>query len=61
MAKSPNKKGAENSSASHSTSQDQTESSETPLDEFMKLISDDPQFEEAKPSGKGFVIGGVKS
>ena len=49
----------ENSSATSPT-QEATENSETACEVFMKLISGDPQFRPAKPSGKAFVVGGAK-
>jgi hypothetical protein len=50
---------AENSSVTP-REEDQTESSETMREAFMKAISGNPRFIPAKPSGKAFVIGGAK-
>jgi hypothetical protein len=37
-----------------------TASSGMTRDEYMKRLSQNPRFRIVKPSGKGFVIGGVK-
>jgi hypothetical protein len=50
---------AANSSATSPTP-DQTENSETVREAFMRHISGNPRFQEAKPSGKAFVIGGAR-
>ena len=44
--------------AATSPTPDQTESSETLREAFMKRISGNPRFQEAKESGKAFVITG---
>jgi hypothetical protein len=56
-AKSPTGTGAANSSAPSQT-KDRTENSETLPEAFMKAISGNPRFQEAKKSGKAFIIGG---
>jgi len=58
-AKSNTDTGAESSSATSPT-EEATESSETAAEVFMRLISGDPQFQPAKPSGKAFVIGAAR-
>jgi hypothetical protein len=50
---SPNPVTADNSSPT------EEDNSETLREKFMKLISGDPQFREARKSGKAFVIGGA--
>ena len=52
--KSPTDTAAENSSPT------EEESSETLREAFMKAISGNPQFREAKKSGRAFVNGGAK-
>lgn len=52
-AKSPTGTAAENSSPNDE------DNSETLREAFMKQISGDPQFREAKKSGKAYVIGGA--
>ena len=48
------------SSSEINSEQDQTESSETALEVFMRITSGNPTFIEAKPSGKAFVITGAR-
>lgn len=48
------------SSSELNSEQDQAESSETVREIFMRLISGNPNFVLAKPSGKAFVIGGAR-
>jgi hypothetical protein len=38
-----------------------TASKETTREKYMKTISENPRWSEAKPSGQGFVIGGARS
>jgi len=39
---------------------DDNPATETVCEVFTKLVANDPRFIQAKPSGKAFVIGGVK-
>jgi hypothetical protein len=39
---------------------DKMQRRQTMREAFTKAILNDPRFDEAKPSGKGFVIGGAK-
>jgi hypothetical protein len=43
----------------HSPPADQTASNETLPEQFLKLVSGDPQFREVAPSGKAFAIIGA--
>jgi hypothetical protein len=58
-AKSPSDTDAANSSATSPTLE-ATESSETVVEAFMKRISGNPRFREARKSGRAFVIAGQR-
>ena len=48
------------SSSEINSEQDQTESSETAREVFMRLVAGNPRFVPARPSGKAFVIVGAR-